>query len=77
MADLGNLNQYDVGLGVRTRELPNGYVAVEIDPNPLKPEHHGACFDLAQVKTCLEEMAVSWLEQVAPHRLAFGAETHG
>lgn len=74
MADFGILNQYDVGLGVAVKTLPNGFVQVAVDSSPLKPEHDGPLFDGALVRTYLEEIAVGWLEQVAPHRLASGIE---
>ncbi len=63
----------NLGLGVKVSEGEGGRVVIEVNPNPLDgywsipPVRPDALINF------MEETAVRWLQEVAPHRLALGA----
>lgn len=66
-AGRGIISNCNAGFGIKFSETGDGRVAIEVDPTPAHAEW-------PLVAAFMEETAVEWLKQVAPHRLALGAD---
>lgn len=55
----------DIGFGIGVEKLPNGRGYLFVPKQVIAPG-----FDGPALRAFMEETAVAWLEQVAPHRLA-------
>lgn len=57
------------GFGVGVGETDDGRAKLEVIKDIISPGYDGPA-----IRSFMEETAVAWLRQVAPHRLALGAD---
>lgn len=54
------------GLGVRVEDGEDGMPSIIVDPSPANADRQ----DCVALRLHMENIAVAWLQQVAPHRLS-------
>lgn len=57
------------GFGVGVGETDDGRAKLEVMKDIITPDYNGPA-----IRSFMEEIAVAWLQQVAPHRLALGGD---
>lgn len=57
------------GFGVGVTEMEDGRAQLMVQKQIISPGYDGPA-----IRSFMEEVAVAWLRQVAPHRLALGAD---
>jgi hypothetical protein len=65
----GVICNVNFGFCIKVTEADDGRANIEIDPEPINAGNP-VC---AALRGFMEDTAVEWLRQVAPHRLALGA----
>jgi hypothetical protein len=58
----------NLGFGIRVEETEDGRANIYVAQNIITPDYDGPA-----IRAFMEQTAVEWLRQVAPHRLALGA----
>jgi len=68
-AGFGIICNANIGFGIKVTELDDGRVSIAVDLSPYGLENR----DYSALREFIETTAIEWLRQVAPHRLALGA----
>lgn len=63
------LMNFCIGFGIFVGETTDGHAKLEVMKDVISPGYDGPA-----LRSFMEDIAVAWLRQVAPHRLALGAD---